>query len=280
MRRRIYSMRNSISYNRFILLLFLVIPSIVRAQEVEDAAKAAQNPLANVISMPLQNNNDFGIGNYDKSAHVVNIQPILPVKLSKSGWLLINRIIIPIPKSVPDLSSEHAKNITGIGDISYTAWFSPPVKGQFTWGFGPVTIWPSAGNELLGQGKFSIGPSFVFVYATPKFVGATVISNWVSVAGDDTRPDVNTFYFQYILTRFLQNKWYLSSAPINLANWEAEDGQKWTVPLGGGFGKMFKAGNVPMDVQTQAFYNVVKPDGASDWQLRVQLKLIFPTGKK
>ena len=111
-------------------------------------------------------------------------------------------------------------------------------------------------------------------------MGAAVISNWVSVAGDDDRAKVNTFYFQYIFTYFLKKKWYLSSAPINLANWEAEEGQKWTVPLGGGFGKMFTAGKLPMDFQTQAFYNVVKPDGSADWQLRVQLKLIFPTGKK
>jgi len=248
------------------------------AQETEDVAKAAQNPLANVISMPLQNNNDFGIGDYDKSSHVVNIQPILPVKLSKSGWLLINRFIIPVPKSIPDQSTENAKNITGMGDISYTAWFSPPVKGKLTWGLGPVTIWPTASDDLLGQSKFSIGPSLVFVYLTPKFLGATVIADWVSVAGDDKAPDVNTFYFQYILTYFLKNKWYLSSAPISLANWEAEEGQKWTVPVGGGFGKMFRVRNLPMDIQSQAFYNVVKPDGTADWQLRIQLKLIFPTG--
>jgi len=86
--------------------------TVAFSQEVEDAAKAAQNPLANVISMPFQNNNDFGIGIYDKTSNVLNIQPILPVSLSKSGWLLINRFIIPFPKSFPDLTSEDAKNST------------------------------------------------------------------------------------------------------------------------------------------------------------------------
>jgi len=249
-------------------------------EETQDAAKAAQNPLANVISMPFQNNTDFGIGDNNQTANTLNIQPILPVTLSKSGWLLINRFIIPFPKSFPDFSTEGDNNITGIGDINYTAWFAPPVKGSVTWGFGAVSIWPTASNEALGQGKISVGPSFVFVYVNPKFLGATVISNWFSVGGDENREDVNTFYFQYIFTYFLQNKWYVSTAPINLANWEAEEGQKWTVPLGGGFGKMFKMGKLPMDIQTQAFYNVVKPDLISDWQLRVQLKFIFPTGKK
>ena len=271
---------NKLPKFRFTLLLLWFIPSIISAQEAEDAAKAAQNPLANVISMPFQNNTDFGIGAYDKTANVTNIQPILPVSLNEKGWLLINRLIIPFPKSYPDLSSENAKNVTGIGDINYTAWFAPPVKGNLTWGFGPVTIWPTASSTELGQGKFSIGPSVVLVYGTPKWVAATIISNWVSVGGDKARPDVNTFYFQYIYTYFLQNKWYLTSSPVNLANWEAEEGQKWTVPLGGGVGKMLSVGNLPLDFQTQAFYNLVKPDGAPDWQLRVQLKLLFPTGKK
>lgn len=270
--------------NISILIYILLTGSIIYAQEeeVEDAAKAAQNPLANVISMPFQNNTDFGIGTYDKTANVTNIQPILPVTLGEKGWLLINRFIIPFPKSTPIAELENEDNINGIGDISYTAWFSPPGKGgKLTWGFGAVTIWPTASDDRLGQGKFSVGPSFVFVYKMPKLMAAAVVSNWFSVAGDADRPDVNTFYFQYILTYFLQNKWYLSSAPINLANWEAnENDQKWTIPLGGGFGKMFKLGNLPMDFQTQAFYNVVKPETSGDWQLRLQLKLIFPTGGK
>lgn len=265
-----------------ILICILLIGSITYAQEeeVEDAAMAAQNPLANVISVPFQNNTNFGIGIYDKTSNVTNIQPILPVTLGKKGWLLINRFIIPFPKSTPVPEFENEGNITGIGDVTYTAWFAPPVKGKLTWGFGPITIWPTASDEVLGQGKFSIGPSFVFVYGTPKYMAAAIISNWFSVAGDSDRPDVNTFYFQYIFTYFLQNKWYLSTAPINLANWEANDGQKWTVPLGGGFGKMFNLGKLPMDFQIQGFYNVIKPDIIGDWQLRVQLKLIFPTGKK
>jgi hypothetical protein len=261
------------------LFLLLFLPSIILAQEIEDAAKAAQNPLANIISLPLQNNNNFGISDYNKSSHVVNIQPIIPAVISKNGWLLINRLIIPLPYSVPDLSSESASNISGLGDISYTAWFAPPTKGKLTWGFGFTSIWPTAGKSELGQGKISVGPSFVFVYSTEKFMGAAVISNWTSVAGDEEMPDVNTFYFQYILTFFLQNKWYLSSGPINLANWEAESGEQWTVPLGGGFGKMFRAGNLPMDASTQLFYNVVTPTGGPTWQWRVQLKFIFPVRK-
>jgi hypothetical protein len=260
--------------------LILLFPVLSFAQEEADPAKAAQNPLANVYSLPLQNNMNFGIGDYSKTSNTLNIQPVIPVTLSKSGWLLINRAILPFPQTTPDIYTENGESTTGMGDINYTAWFAPPVKSNLTWGFGLVSIWPTASNSKLGNGKISLGPSFVFVYSLPKLMAAAIVANWKSVGGDEARADVNTFYFQYILTYFLQNKWYLSTAPINLANWEAEKDQRWTIPVGGGVGKMFNVGKMPMDFQTQAFYNVVRPDLAPEWQWRVQLKLIFPKGKK
>lgn len=263
----------------YIFIAFILTPLTILAQEVQDVAKEAQNPLANVISMPFQNNTDFGIGDYNKTGNTLNIQPIIPVSLGKSKrWLLINRIIVPFPKTVPDVNNEHGSGTTGLGDITYTAWFAPPTSGNLTWGFGVVTILPTASEKGLGQEKFSIGPSLVFVYSNPKYMAAAIVSDWKSVGGSESVANVHTFYFQYIFTYFLQNKWYASTAPINLANWEGESGQQWTVPIGGGFGKMFSLGKMPLDFQTQAFYNVVRPDNGPEWQLRVQLKLLFPKG--
>jgi len=275
-------MSDSLPYRKIVLFIFMFLFSLMAKsqQEEVDPAKAAQNPLANVYSLPLQYNTDFGIGDYSKTSNTLNIQPVIPVVLGESGWLLINRAIIPFPQTVPDIFTESGGSTTGLGDISYTAWFAPPSKGNLTWGIGPVTILPTATSSELGNGKFSIGPSLVFVYVVPTFMGAAVISNWKSVGGDEDRSDVHTFFFQYILTYFLQNKWYLSSAPLNLANWEAEKDQRWIIPVGGGVGKMFKMGNLPVDLQTQVFYNVVRPDLAAQWQWRVQFKLIFPKGKK
>jgi len=104
----------------------------------EDAAMKAQNPLANIISMPLQWNTDFDIGPDDETGSTLNIQPIYPVSLAK-GWTLINRAIVPLPKSVPagDPSSDR---VTGLGDITMMNWFSPEPKGAFMWGAGPVTV--------------------------------------------------------------------------------------------------------------------------------------------
>ena len=254
-----------------VIILLLCTTTIMYTQE-KDAAMEAQNPLASIISMPLQNNTKFGLPE-DGTSNTLNIQPVYPVTFSNKA-VLINRAIIQI-KSSPDYS-ETSGNTNGIGDINYTAWYSPPPKSSFTWGVGFVSIWPTATDDILGTGKFSIGPSVVLVNMTKKLMLAAIISNWFSVAGKSDRADVNTFYFQYIMTYFLANKWYLVSAPINTAKWEAEDGEKWTIPLGGGFGKMFNIGTLPVDLQTQAFYYAVKPAGGPEWELRVQFKMIFP----
>ena len=148
-----------------------------------DAAMAAQNPLANIISMPLQNNSNFGYGDYDKTGNTLNIQPILPFSLGKKGLTMINRFIVPFPATVPDLSSEDASSTTGLGDINYTVWFYTQPKVKLTYGFGAVTIWPTSSDDALGSNKFSVGPSAVLVYMTKKYLLASVISQWWSVGG-------------------------------------------------------------------------------------------------
>lgn len=250
--------------------------TMARAQGEQgtDPAKKAQNPLADIISMPLQWNTDFGIGENDRTGSTLNIQPIYPVGLGDK-WILINRMIMPLPKMTPDAGQESGST-TGLGDITLMNWFSPPTMGHFTWGVGPITIWPTATDDALGSDKFSIGPSAVLVYAKPKWLAAAVISAWWSVAGDSDSPDVGIFYFQPFLTYFLPQKWYLTSSPIITSNLKADSGQQWTVPLGGGFGKTFNWGKLPMDAQVQAFSYVAAPDGGPDWHLRLQLKLIFP----
>jgi len=95
------------------------------------------------------------------------------------------------------------------------------------------------------------------------------------VGGSGNR-DVNLFTWQYFINYNLPRGWYLSSAPIITANWEADSGNVWTVPFGGGGGKIFRIGKQPMNAQVQAFYNVLKPDLGPQWQLRLQLQFLFP----
>jgi hypothetical protein len=247
----------------------------VRAEEKskEALAKAAQNPVADLISLPLQNNTNFGVGPGDDVQNVLNIQPVMPVELSEN-WNLITRTIAPViyqPELVPGYGSEF-----GLGDINTTLFLSPAKPGKIIWGVGPVFSFPTASDRVLGTDKWSAGPSAVVLTIRGPWVVGALANNLWSYAGDDDRKDVNQFLFQYFINYNLPQGWYVSSAPIITANWKADSGNKWTVPLGGGIGKIFRIGKQPVNAQVQAFYNVAKPDNGPDWTLRLQLQFLFP----
>jgi hypothetical protein len=110
---------------------------------------------------------------------------------------------------------------------------------------------------------------------TGQWVLGALAQNVWSFAGDSARSDVNFLLSQYFINYNLPNL-YLTTSPIITANWEAASGQKWTIPFGGGVGKLFRLGKMPVDGQAQVFYNAVKPDDAADWTLRLQFKMLFP----
>jgi hypothetical protein len=106
--------------------------------------------------------------------------------------------------------------------------------------------------------------------------GALARQVW-SFAGDDDRQDVSQLLLQPLVNHNFEGGWYAVSAPIVTANWEAEDGDDtWTVPVGGGFGKIFRIGPQPVNASLQAYYNVEKPEFGPDWSLRFAIQFLFP----
>jgi hypothetical protein len=107
--------------------------------------------------------------------------------------------------------------------------------------------------------------------------GALINQQW-SFAGDSDRQNVSQMLIQPFVNYNLADGWYLVSAPIITANWEASSDNTWTVPVGGGFGKLWRVGKIglPINTQLQAFYNAETPDGGPEWQLRFQFQFLFP----
>ncbi len=229
--------------------------------EAAALAKATQNPLAAMYSLPFQNNTTFDRS--DIKQNVLNIQPVIPISLGEN-INLINRVIIPI------ISQD--KITTGIGDISYTAWLSPTKASKITWGVGPVFQIPTSSGDEFGSGEFGIGPSVVALTIINQWVAGIVINN-IWTFGD---AEENKFLFQYFVNYNLPKAWYLVSAPILTANWNAPSGEQWIVPFGGGAGKVFKIGKQPININAQGYYNAVKPTGWGDFQMRLQVQLLFP----
>jgi hypothetical protein len=258
-------------------------PSKQEASE-EDLVMQTQNPVANLTSVPLQNNFNFGTGSKNRTVYVGNVQPVIPIKLG-DDWNLITRTIMPIinqPSLFPGTSSA-----TGLGDINPTFFFSPAKSGELIWGVGPTFTLPTATDSLLGSGKFSMGPAAVALTMQGHWVVGALANNQWSVAGWG-KQNVNAFLLQPFVNYNLPDGWYLLTAPIMTANWAANKaGDIWTVPLGGGVGKLFKLGQIlpleghaiaklPINTQLQAFGNVHRPEFGSEWQLRFQVQLLFP----
>lgn len=260
------------------LLLFGMFASTVQAEEsAADLAKAVQNPVADLISVPFQNNTNFNVGPEQKTQNVLNIQPVIPVELN-SDWNLITRTIIPVISQPEFIPGQGRTN--GIGDIQFSAFFSPkkPTAAGWIWGAGFIAQLDTATDDVLGSGKWGLGPTAVVLKNDGQWVYGGLINNVWSVAGDDSRSDVNTMLIQPFINYNFPDKpgRYLTFAPIITSNWEADSDDRWTVPIGLGIGQVMKWGRQPVNLQASAYYNVVTPEYGADWQLRLQIQLMFP----
>lgn len=244
------------------------------ARSAEELAKAAQNPVADMISVPFQFNTNFGYGPYDETQEVINIQPVIPISLSPD-WNLITRTIVPVI-SQPRLSTDGDRTF-GLGDTTPTFFLSPAHAGKFIWGVGPAFLLPTATDKDLGSGKWGAGPSAVGLVMDGPWVYGALINNIWSFAGDSDRPAVNQMTLQPFVNYNFKDGWYVSASPIITANWMAEADDRWTVPLGGAVGRVFKVGKQPLNAQLGAYYNAVAPDDIGpSWQIRAQLQFLFP----
>ena len=255
------------------------------AQAVDDAtkealAKASQNPVADMISLPLQDNLNFGVGPADQKQNVLNIQPVYPIELN-SDWNLVTRTILPVI-SQPSFGTPNGTT-NGIGDIQFSEFLSPSNSQGWIWGVGTILQAPTATDEVLGQGKWGIGPTAVVLHlekGSPWVYGA-LVNNVSSFAGSGNRQAVNQMLIQPILNYNFPSHpgLALSFAPIITANWEATGSNQWLVPLGLGVSQILFIGNQAVSVQVAGYSNVVRPEYAAAWTARLQFSFLFPKSK-
>jgi hypothetical protein len=241
----------------------------------EELAKLAQNPVGNLISVPFQNNTNFNFGPLKGTQNLLNIQPVYPIHVDPE-WNIITRTILPVVSN-PSLAPDDSRT-NGLGDMQFTAFLSPANPGEWIWGVGPVVQLPTHTNEELGNDNWGLGPSFVVLHldkGSPWVYGVLVNNIW-SVGTRQDAAAYNNGLIQPFINYNLPDGAYLTTAPIMTVNWKADSSNQWTVPLGGGVGKIFHFGRLPVNMQISAYYNVVKPDDAANWQLRAQVQFMFP----
>ena len=251
-------------------LATVLLPGVLSAEmSTEEIAKASQNPLTAMYSLPIQNNTYFG----DDVRNYANIQPVLPFDMG-DDWTLVTRTVLPVVYNgaAPEGGAEW-----GLGDTSMTGFFTPKKTGEsgIVWGVGPTVLLPtSTDHDTMGPGEWGAGLSAVVLAVHGKWVYGGLVSNVWSFTGDS---QVNAMTLQPFVNYNLGDGAFIASVPIITANWEADYNSRWTIPLGLGVGKAMKMGSTPFTAQIHGYYNLEKPEfNDEEWQTRVQVQWLFP----
>jgi len=240
------------------------------AQEAELAEKL-QNPVAALISVPIQNNWDFGIGPANAMRYTANIQPVVPLSISKDMNLIV-RTILPViyAESPVNGGSSHS----GLGDTTQSFFFSPkePVD-DWILGAGPVGYYPTATESELGAGKWGAGPTVVALQQKNGFTYGFLFNHIWSFAGQDDRQNVNTCFLQPFAGYTTKTFTTFTVNTESTYDWQAH---QWTVPLNVMVQQLVKIGKQPIALQLGYRYYAQRPADGPDWGLRFTITFLFP----
>jgi hypothetical protein len=254
---------------------FAACPPSARAQTAQmsaaDIAKLTQNPLADASALPISNDTNFAQGPYRQPGNVLQFQPVIPFSLN-SDWNLVTRTTIPVMQQVRFSDTEGPR--FGLGDIVPIFALSPAHTQSLIWGLGPSFTLPTATSRTLGTRKWSAGPTAIALIMPDPWVFGLLVTQMWSFAGAQDAQRVNRLATQYFVNYNLSDGWYLTSSPIITTDWTAQGG-KWTIPFGGGLGRVFEIGSQPMSASLGAYYNAIRPNDGSTWQLSFSLSFVF-----
>ena len=239
------------------------------AAQAAKLAKETQNPVSSLISLPLQANWDFGLGDREAVGTLFNIQPVVPFGITPSTNVIL-RVIMPLASQ----PGADGMRVNGVGDVVATAFFSPARAGRIIWGAGPVFLLPAASNTALGSEKFAMGPSVVALTQPGNWTVGLLFNHLWSTSGATDRPDVNSTFLQPFVNYNLGHGLAVGAVLEATANWEADE--TWTAPLLFTVSKVALLGKQPVNFLVGAGPTVASPEGGANWRFRFAAIFMFP----
>ena len=242
-----------------------------------DLAQDLTNPVADLITVPIQMNYDDNIGPTDSGWKLqTNIQPVYPVNLS-GDWNLITRTIVPVISQ--DEVFPGAGSQFGLGDITVSLFASPKqASGGVIWGVGPVFYLRTATDDLLGAKKWGAGPTGIVLTMRGRWTLGTLANHVWSFAGSDSRDDINNTFVQPFAAYTWPSAWTASLQSETNYNWEIE---KWSIPVNFAISRLVRLGRLPVSLQAGAGYWLEAPDtGADGWRFRLQANFVLPKSRR
>lgn len=239
----------------------------------QDLAKQLSNPVASLISVPFQENLDFGLGpDGDGFKSTLNVQPVVPIGLGEN-WNLILRTILPIVYQ--DGLTAPDQDQFGLGDTTQSFFFSPkkPGSGGIVWGAGPAFLYPTGTDSAIGSGKWGAGPTIVVLKQSGKNTIGVLANHIWSIAGDDDRADISSTFVQPFFSHTTTG---LTTYTLNTETSYDWLGENWLVPINVTVTQLTKVGDQRISIGGGVKYYAEKPAGGPDWGVRLVLTLLFP----
>lgn len=256
-----------------IFILALIACPLWATGDDTDLAMKLSNPVAALISVPIQANYDENLGpNEEGSVLKINIQPVIPFSLNEE-WNLISRTIIPVidQEDVPTKGQDDS----GLGDTTLSLWASPkaPTSKGWIWGVGPVLLLPTATEDALGGEKWGIGPTGLALKQTGSWTVGALANHVESVAGED-RANISSTFVQPFINYVTQTKTTIVLNSESTYDWKAE---AWSIPINFELRQMLHVGSQILQVGGGVRYWADSPaNGPEDWGFRIQLTFLFP----
>jgi hypothetical protein len=238
-----------------------------------DLAKQLSNPVASLISVPLQQNFDFGAGvNGRQAKSTLNIQPVIPLSVGPN-WNVIVRTIVPVVTQGEVQGP--GSSAFGLGDITQSFFFSPKHAGPsgIIWGIGPAILYPAATSHYTGSDKWGAGPTVVLVKQSGKSTFGLLANHIWSFAGNDHRSDISATFIQPFFSYTTARATTYGLNTETTYDWKSKT---WVVPINVTVSQLTRIGKQPVSFGLGGRYYAESPTGGPAWGMRFILTLLFP----